>query len=549
VLACLRLHREASTADLVALAQDFSPRFEVVSADLVVVDVAGLERLVGDGDAVGAAIDRVARARGLSVTVTIAPTRTTAMLLALAGTLPVRRARAGATGPAYRLVAPGEIAAVLAPLPVSVLAALQRVETAASEERAPAPARGARQTSRTRGSGRNYRLAPHPGSARPRKDSSRHDARSADSAPATLPADGAVDRAVDRDSPLSDLLATLQRWGVQTLGAFAALPTVDLFERLGSAGPAWQAAARGEDTRPLVRTSPEDPFEATAALEWPLDTLEPLSFVVSGLLEPLCLRLERAERGAAVLQTTLQLVSRTLHVRTLELPAPMRDVKVLRTLILLDLESHPPDAGIDRVTITIAPTPGRIVQHSLLARARPSPEQVATLTARLIAVLGESRVGAPALVDSFEPGAFTLQPFDGDAVSARESLAAAGSTTSGDPPASAVPGATRPQTGFVLRRFRRLLPVRVERVRGRPVHVAIPSGGPRGGRIVQAAGPWRTSGAWWTAVGSQPGAGSPEPTDCAWDRDEWDVVIADGTALRLSCNRETGQWCIEGVLD
>ena len=92
----------------------------------------------------------------------------------------------------------------------------------------------------------------------------------------------------------------------------------------------------------------------------------------------------------------------------------MRDVRVLRTLVLLDLESHPPEAGVDRVTITLAPTPERIVQHSLLVRARPSPEQVATLTARLTAVLGEARVGAPALVDSYAPGAFTLRPFDGD---------------------------------------------------------------------------------------------------------------------------------------
>jgi protein ImuB len=542
VLACLLQrkrgrdapHGTGDAGELVALAQDFSPRFEVVASNCVMVDVGGLERLVGDGHAVGAAIDRLARARGLSLAVALAPTRTAALLLALAD--------AGTPPPTvYRLVTPGEMAAALAPLPVSLLAALQRVEMAACAARSPASMRestrasarraksGRTPTSRTRGSGRNYRLAPHPGTT---NDTS-------GPAPAA-DADGDSD-----DEPLRDLLETLQRWGVRTLGAFAALPTIDLFERLGSAGPAWQAVARGEDTRPLVRTALEDPFEATAALEWPIDTLEPLSFVVSGLLEPLCLRLERAERGAAVLQTTLQLVSRTLHVRTLELPAPMRDVKVLRTLILLDFESHPPHAGIDRVTITIAPTPGRIVQHSLLARARPSPEQIATLTARLTAVLGESHVGAPALIDSFEPGAFALQPFDGDAVTPAPDTLAVGGLTSDAPSTPASVRAARPQTGFVLRRFRRLVPVRVERAGGRPVHVAMPSGGPRGGRIVQAAGPWRTSGAWWTMVDAPADA----PTGAAWDRDEWDVVTAGGAALRLSRNRETGQWFVEGVLD
>jgi protein ImuB len=288
-----------------------------------------------------------------------------------------------------------------------------------------------------------------------------------------------------------------------------------------------------------------------------------LSFVVSGLLEPLCARLARAERGAAALQTTLQLVNRTLHVRRLELPAPMRDVRALRTLVLLDLESHPPEAGVDRVTLTIAPTPERIVQHSLLARARPSPEQVATLTARLMAVLGETRVGAPALVDSYAPGAFTLKPFDGDVVSALDApLTPTLSTTS--PKASSERGRSeeRPFTGFVLRRFRTRVPARVERAQGRPVRVSAASHAVRGGRVVQAAGPWRTSGAWWE-LGGEPGAasrgpgagsrepeaGSREPASVPWDRDEWDVVVTDGTALRVSRDRASGEWFVDGLLD
>ena len=72
--------------------------------------------------------------------------------------------------------------------------------------------------------------------------------------------------------------------------------------------------------------------------------------------------------------------------------------KVLRTLLLLDLESHPPSAAIDIVTIEIDPAPGRIVQYSLLERAMPSPETLATLTARLGALVGETPLrlaGAP----------------------------------------------------------------------------------------------------------------------------------------------------------
>ena len=86
-------------------------------------------------------------------------------------------------------------------------------------------------------------------------------------------------------------------------------------------------------------------------------------------------------------------------------PSPMRDVRTLRTLALLDLESHPPSAAIDRVTIVIDPTPGRVLQHTLFTRAHPTPEQLRPSLARLGALMGQDRSGAPALVDSYRPGA------------------------------------------------------------------------------------------------------------------------------------------------
>ena len=166
----------------------------------------------------------------------------------------------------------------------------------------------------------------------------------------------------------------MARWGLRTLGELAALPAADLSERLGQDGIRWQRLARGEDTGPLVPALEEEPFEASLELEWPIADLEPLSFVLTRLLDPLCQRLEHRDRGAASLHLRLRLVTRDLHLRSLQLPAPMRDPKVLRTLLLLDLESHPAPAGIDAVTLSIDPTPGRIVQESLLTRALPAPE-------------------------------------------------------------------------------------------------------------------------------------------------------------------------------
>jgi len=59
-----------------------------------------------------------------------------------------------------------------------------------------------------------------------------------------------------------------------------------------------------------------------------------------------------------------------------------------------------------------------------------------------------------------------------------------------------------------------------------------------GGHVQQAAGPWRTSGAWWDAA---PGA--------PWDRDEWDVALSDGASYRVFFDRGTEQWFIDAILD
>jgi protein ImuB len=198
----------------------------------------------------------------------------------------------------------------------------------------------------------------------------------------------------------------------------------------------------------------------------------------------------------------------------------MRDPRVLRTLLLLDLESHPPPAAIDIVTIEIDPAPARIVQYSLLERAMPSPETLATLNARLSALVGETRCGSPALLDSWRPDAFEMQRFAPETRGAsRDSRVAV-------------------RDASVLRRFRPPVAVRVILDRGRPARVFIDRRGMPGGHVVQAAGPWRTSGAWWDASSGRP-----------WDRDEWDVALSDGSICRLFHDRLGECWFLDGVLD
>jgi protein ImuB len=332
-------------------------------------------------------------------------------------------------------------------------------------------------------------------------------------------------------TPGEGLGRVFRQWGVRTLGELAALPSDDLAARLGDDGIVWQRLARGEDPQPLVPSLPEERFSQSLDLEWPIDELEPLSFVLGRLMEPLSAHLERRDRGAAVLHVRLHLVriddtTPAVHERSLQLPAPMRDARTLRTLALLDLESNPPPAPIDRVEVAVDPTPGRIVQYSLLTRALPTPERLSTLMARLHALMGETRCGSPALVDSWRPEAFEMRAFA--------------------PVDSNVLGASVPrcvvepvndlskQPRLALRRFRHPIPARVRTENAQPLYLAIDRRGMSGGGIEACAGPWRTAGDWWRE---------------GWDRDEWDVTVRGGTTYRLFRARDTDRWFVDGVVD
>ena len=324
----------------------------------------------------------------------------------------------------------------------------------------------------------------------------------------------------------------LQRWGIRAVGEFAALPSDDVSARFGQQGVALQRLARGIDPRPLVPDDGVPRFIESMELEWPIEELEPLSFVFARLLDPLAVTLERADRAGAAIRVDLRLVDKTTHARMLQLPAPIRDPRVLRTLLQLDLESHPPPAAIDIVTIEIDPAPSRIVQYSLLERAIPSPETLATLTARLNALVGESRCGSPSLLDSHRPDAFEMQQFNPS-----ERRTSAFAKASADKPRS-LPHASHPSAPLlVLRRFRPPIAVRVAVERGRPAHVAIIRKGVPNGRVERAAGPWRSSGCWWNASSAH------------WDRDEWDLALSDGSLCRLFRDRTSERWFLDAVVD
>ena len=513
-------------AALLEVARAFTPRFERIGS-IVLLDASGLSRLFGSAQELGEhlrdALEKQSPGDSLA-RIAIASTQTASTLLALGS-------------PGLTVVTPGKEAIALAPLSVNVLDQFENLAIPLAPDtrhEAPTPARGTRHEAPSTG-GWHHPRSTHQASRGKRR------------------------------APENRLLEILTKWGIKTLGALTALSGPEIHERLGERGAEWQALARGMDARPMVPWVDAIPFETALELEWPIEGLEPLSFVLARLLEPLSERLERADRGAAAVYTSLRLTSRTVFTRTLQLPAPMRDPKALRTLILLDLESHPPDAPIDIVRVFIEPTPAKVLQWTLLERAKPAPEQVTTLTARLTALMGAGHVGSPVLVDTWRPGAFTMSDFRSQIDDQlKKSDGAIEKQSTNRPSAidqqseiSDLPSSDCVRLKSALRRFRFPIPTRVVVADGRPVRVQIDRQGFASGAIVQAAGPWRTSGEWWSASAREQSgelrrdhhAAAAYGREGGWDRDEWDVAMADGTVYRLVVERGVGQWFLEGVID
>ena len=143
--------------------------------------------------------------------------------------------------------------------------------------------------------------------------------------------------------------------------------------------------------------------------------------------------------------------------------------------------------------------------------------------ARIGNLVGKRNVGAAELLDTHHPDAFSVRRF---AIKARRKGASKTLLNK------------QPLMGF--RRFRPLIPADVQTLNGKPLRLtAHDTIRKLNGRIVNLAGPWRTTGDWWS--------------DDAWSRDEWDVSLRDATGAetmyRVFYEHASGKWYVEGVYD
>lgn len=519
------LQEAAAHAALLDGAQSFSPRVEDTATDTVILDLAGLERLFGAVAGIARDLARRIADLGLEANVAVAAN-------------PDAATHAARGFPGVTVIPDGKEAERLGDLPVEVL--LKHFGSQGS------------------------------GVGRQQKSAGRKDGEGGQ----------------NEDRRAQEILETLDRWGVRNCRTLAALPEVALSERLGQDGLRLQRMARGTTGRSLVVSEPALDFEEAVELEYPVELLEPLAFLLHRLLEQLCARLSARALATNELRLRLELQSppqrhgdteeiddlkiddcRLKNQKLTSSPRMNADERESDSIRHPSFVNHP----FSRPTAQRPLTTGHCVSYARTLHL-PLPMLNSKTFLKLLQLeLQAHPPGAPVnkvwlAAEPVRPRAAQtglFLPLSPEAEKLELTLARLAGVVGKDRAgAPEILDAHRPEN-FRLRHFAPLAPrQKMEMPERRPValtalrffrpplraSVLMHAGAPVRitaaiqpevrGEIVWSAGPWHASGEWWREE--------------AWAREEWDVILQNetGAALyRLYREPASGQWFVEGAYD
>jgi protein ImuB len=297
--------------------------------------------------------------------------------------------------------------------------------------------------------------------------------------------------------------ATLDLWGLRTLGDLASLPEAELVVRLGQEGKRLRLLARGEHPHLMVPEEPALTLAEYIAFDTPVELLDSLLFVLSPMLDQLLARARNHALALASLTVTLGLDGGREHQRVIKPALPVAQHDVLLKLLQLDLQAHPPSAGVMTVSLQAEPGDRSKVQLGLFAPQTPEPMRLDVTLARIAALVGEGRIGRPRLLDTHAPDSFVMERFTvADPVSTpkNKELEAGG------------------RSRVALRRCRPSVRLSVKLHTSRPAAFWLEG---KQYAVRQASGPWRKSGEWWSSS--------------VWSIEEWDVYATSPDGDNLLC--------------
>jgi protein ImuB len=343
-----------------------------------------------------------------------------------------------------------------------------------------------------------------------------------------------------------DLRETLALLGIRSCGALADLGAADVELRFGAPGVAAWRLARADDPRWPFRPSAPGVASAEAEFDPPIDSTEPLRFVLPGLIDAVCRQLAARQRIPARLRLVLAVdgAERRDDAREVRPARATADARVLAELCRRAAEEPSPGGPLAGVRLE-AVDEGAARADQLDAFRPPAPDPGA-LHAALLPVFarwGDGALSAAVLHGAHLPAEHAAwEPLGSDAI-------AAFAHAHPSPPDEAAEGVAelgRACLDLCLRRLPEPRPVRVREGAGRrPLEVEVqsvdraPLGAagesfPPGVWKTRCEGPERISGGWW-AAGSA--------------REYWRVESPGGWLAVVFRDAAAGGWYLEGWYD
>jgi protein ImuB len=317
-------------------------------------------------------------------------------------------------------------------------------------------------------------------------------------------------KAKERQAAIGRVLDLLRRWGIDSLGQFAALKKEAVAARLGPIGVELWERAGGKITRLLKLVPVRESFEEAFEFENEIETSEPLLFMLRRFLQQFSVRLGALHLVASELHLQINFSDKNSYRHRFKMPEPTNNVETLFRMLQTHLENFTSASPIVALALKAEATKPALEQFHLFETALRDPARLTETLARLIGLLGSERVGTPVLEETHRPDAFRMEPFSWQLPETRS-----------EPP---------PLPPFALRRLRSPRPASVLLAKNRPAHCRSAK---VHGAVRAEKGPYLGSGNWWD--------------ENAWDRAEWDVELESGAVCQ--CHSTGGQWALDGLYD
>ena len=332
----------------------------------------------------------------------------------------------------------------------------------------------------------------------------------------------------DREIQIRQILVILHKWGIHTLGQFAALDREQLGARLGPEAIRMWERANGQSDRMLKLIRPPESFEESFEFENEIETAEPLLFMLRRFLEQFAVQLSGIYLVTKELTLRITFTNKQIYERIFKIPQPTNNVDLLFRMLHTHLENFKSEYPIVAIALNAQPIKPAREQFGLFETTLRNPHQLSETLARLAGLLGADHVGTPVLEETHRADAFRMEAFLWNWASTEGNGGRSSATPGAHPKAR---GSSPLHTsGLALRRFRPAPSASVLLDEDRPMHIR---GADVGGKIIDLRGPYLISGNWWD--------------EKSWAHAEWDLQLDAGELVR--CHGSETTWRIDGIYD